>query len=91
MIVTACAAFGLTVSDAMAEMICLQTKDGGNVPFTVTAAVQVCKQVLEFVYLADAILAERKSSSVEVTRRLQSARACFGRYKTESARVCAWA
>ena len=37
-IVTACAAFGLTVSEAKAEIMCLQTKGEGHVPFTVTAA-----------------------------------------------------
>ena len=40
-IVTACAAFGLTVSKAKTEIRCLQTKGGGHVPFTVTAAGQV--------------------------------------------------
>ena len=43
-IVTACAAFGLTVSEAKTEIMCLQTKGGGHVPFTVTAAGQVYKQ-----------------------------------------------
>ena len=37
-IVTACAAFGLTVSEAKTEIMCLQTKGGGHVPFTFTAA-----------------------------------------------------
>ena len=31
------AAFGLTVSEAKTEIMCLQTKDGEHVPFTVTA------------------------------------------------------
>ena len=43
-IVTACAAFGLTVSEAKTEIMRLQTKGGGRVPFTVTAAGQVYKQ-----------------------------------------------
>ena len=42
-IVTACAAFGLTVSKATTEIVCLQTKNGGNVRFTVTASGQVYK------------------------------------------------
>ena len=29
-IVTACSAFGLTVSEAKTETMCLQTKDGGE-------------------------------------------------------------
>ena len=37
-IVTACAAFGLTASEAKTEIMSLQTKGGGHVTFTVTAA-----------------------------------------------------
>ena len=40
-IVTACAAFGLVVSGAKTEIICLQTRGGWHVPFTVAAAGQV--------------------------------------------------
>ena len=40
-IVSACTAFGLTVSEAKTEIICLQTKDGVSESFTVTAAGQV--------------------------------------------------
>ena len=43
-IVSACVAFSLTVSEAKTEIMCLPTKDGGNVPFTGTAAGQVYKQ-----------------------------------------------
>ena len=82
-IVTACAAFGLTVSEAKTEIMCLQTKGGGHVPFTVTAAGQVYKQTVEFVYLGGAISADWDLRSVEVTRRIQRAWACFGRYKME--------
>ena len=57
-IVTACAAFGLTVSEAKTGIMCLQTKGGGYVPFTVTAADQVYKQTVEFVYLGGAISAD---------------------------------
>ena len=77
-------AFGLTASEAKMEIMCLQTKGWGHVPFTVTAAGQVYKQPVEFVYLGGAISADwdlRKS--VEVTRRIQRAWACFGRCKTE--------
>ena len=82
-IVPACAAFGLTVSEAKTEIMCLQTKGGGHVPFTVTAAGQVFKQTVEFVYLGGAISADWDLRSVEVTRRIQRAWACFGRYKME--------
>ena len=40
-IVAGCAAFVLTVSEAKTEIMCLQTKGGGHLPFTVTAAGQV--------------------------------------------------
>ena len=43
-IVTACLAFGLTVSEAKTEIMCLQTKGGGHMPFTATAAGQVYEQ-----------------------------------------------
>ena len=43
-IVTACSAFGLTVSEAKTEAMCLQTKGGGNVSFTINAADPVYKQ-----------------------------------------------
>ena len=43
-IVTACAAFGLRVSEAKTEIMCLQTKERGSVPFTVTSAGQVYKR-----------------------------------------------
>ena len=45
-IVTACAAFGLTVSESKTEIMRLQTEGGGHVPFTVTAAGQVYKQTV---------------------------------------------
>ena len=78
-IVTACAAFGLTVSEAKTEIMCPQTEGRGNVPFTVTAAGQVHKQTVECVYLGGAISADWDLRSVEATRRIQRAWACFGR------------
>ena len=48
-IVTACSAFGLTVSEAKTEIMCLQTKGGGKVSFTINAAGQVYNQAIEFV------------------------------------------
>ena len=42
-IVTACSASGLTVSEAKTEIMCLQTKGGGKVSFTINAASQVYK------------------------------------------------
>ena len=43
-IVTVCSAFGLTVSEAKTDIMCLQTKGGGKVSFTINAADQVYKQ-----------------------------------------------
>ena len=62
--------------------MCLQTKGGGKVSFTTNAAGQVYKQTIEFVYLGGAITADR-DLSIEITRRLQRAWACFQRYKME--------
>ena len=50
--------------------------------FTINAAGQVYKQTTEFVYLGGAITANR-DLSIEITRRLQRAWACFQRYKME--------
>ena len=81
-IVTACSAFGLTVLEAKTEIMCLQTKGGGKVSFTMNAVGQVYKQTIEFVQLGGAITADR-DLSIEITRRLQRAWACFQRYKME--------
>ena len=82
MIVTACSSFGLTVPEAKTEIMCLQAKGGGNVSLTIKAAGQVYKRTTEFVYLGGAITADR-DLSIEITRRLQRAWACFQRYKME--------
>ena len=42
-IVTACSSFGFTVSKTKAEIMCLETKGGGKVSFTINAAGQVYK------------------------------------------------
>ena len=81
-IVTACSAFGITVSEAKTEVMCLQTKGGGEASFTINAAGQVHKQTIEFVYLGGAITADR-DLSIEITRRFQRVWACFQRYKME--------
>ena len=54
----------------------------GKVSFTINAAGQVYKQTIQFVYLGGAITADR-DLSIEITRRLQRAWACFQRYKIE--------
>ena len=52
-IVTARSAFGLTVSEAKTDIMCLQTKDGGkvSVSFATNAAGQVYRQTTGFVHL----------------------------------------
>ena len=81
-IVAACSAFGLTTSEVIPEIMCLLTKCGGKVSFAITAADQVYKQTIEFVYLGGAICWGGELS-VDITRRLQRAWSCFQRYKTE--------
>ena len=81
-IVTACSAFGLTVSETKTENMYLQTKYEGKVSLTITAAAQVCKFTIEFFYLGGAISADRKLS-VEITRRLERAWTSFQRCKIE--------
>ena len=81
-IVTVCLAFGLTVSEAKTETMCLQIKSRGEVSFSNNAAGQVYKQTIEFVYLGGAIAADRELST-KITWRYQRVWACFQRYKTE--------
>ena len=52
-IVVVCVAFGLTVSEAKTEIMCLRTKGilKSAAIFSVEAAGQVCSQTNEFVYL----------------------------------------
>ena len=77
-IVTACSASGLTVSEVNTDIMCLQTKGGGKVSYTINAAGQVYKQKIEFVYLGGAATADR-GLSIEIPPRLQRAWACFQR------------
>ena len=81
-IMTACSSFGLTVSEAKTEIMCLETKGGEKVSCTINAAGQVYKQTIQFVYLGGATTAD-KDLSIEIPRRLQRAWACFQRYKME--------
>ena len=70
-IVTACSSFRLAVSKAKTKIMCLETKSGGKVSFTINAG-HVYKQTIQFVYLGGAITADRDLSN-EITRRLQRA------------------
>lgn len=81
-IVNACAVCRITASGAKTETMCLLTEKGGKAPFTATAAGQMYKQTVEFVYLGGAISAE-SGLCVEVSRRLQRAWSCSRRNKVE--------
>ena len=81
-IVTACSSFGLTASEAITEITCLETKVGGKVSFTINAAGQVHKQIIEFVYLGGDITADR-DLSIKIPWHLQRAWACLQRHMME--------
>ena len=51
---------GLTVSQAKTDILCLQTKGGEKVSFTINAAGQVYKQTIEFVHLGGTITADKR-------------------------------
>ena len=84
MIVTVCEAFGLTVSEAKAEIMCLRTRGIPDVAttFSVEAAGQVYKQAHDFVYLAGNINHDA-NLSIEVDRRICNALCSFGKYSFE--------
>ena len=82
-IVTACAAFRLTVSEAKTETMCLQAKVGGTCRSPLLQPARY-KQTVEVVYLGGAISADWDLRIIEVMRRIQRAWACFGRYKMET-------
>ena len=42
-IVTACSSFGLTISEAKTEIMCVETEGGGKLSFTINVAGQVYK------------------------------------------------
>ena len=81
-IVTACSSFRLTIPEAKTDIMCLETKGRGKVSFIRNAAGQVFRQTVEFLHLGGAITADR-ALSIDITRRLQRAWACFQRYKME--------
>ena len=83
-VVVVCAAFGLTVSEAKTEIMCLRAK---GVPeptakFNVEAAGQVYNQTNEFVYLGGNVN-RNADLSIEVDRRIRSAWCSFRKYALE--------
>ena len=73
-IVTVCAAFGLTVSEAKTEIMCLRTRgrSDATATFSVEAAGQVYKQTHDFVYLGGSVN-HHADLSIEIDRRIRNA------------------
>ena len=68
-----CAMFGLTVSEAKNEIMCLRTKGmpGSTATFSVEAAGQVYSQTNEFVYFGGNVN-HNADLSIEVDRRIRN-------------------
>ena len=83
-IVVVCAAFGLTVSEAKTEIMCLRAKGipESTATFSVEAAAQVYNQTNEFVYLVGKVNHDA-DLSIEVDRRIRNAWCSFRKYTLE--------
>ena len=83
-IVVVCAAFGLTVSEAKTEIMCLRAKGmpESTATFSVEAAGQVYNQTNEFVYLGGNIN-HNADLSIEVDRRMRNAWCSLRKYALE--------
>ena len=80
-IVVVCAAFGLTISEAKTEIMCLRAKGmpESTATFSVEAAGQVYNQTNEFVYLGGNVN-QNADLSLEVDRRVRNAWRSFRKY-----------
>ena len=66
-----CASFGLTVSEAKTDTMCLMTKRMDRVTFVTEAAGQVYKRTAKFVYsYLGANVCENADLTVEINRRV---------------------
>ena len=83
-IVVVCAAFGLTVSKAKTEIMCLRTKGmpESTATFSVEAVGLVYNQTNEFVYLGGNVN-HNADLSIEVNRRMRNAWCSFRKYTLE--------
>ena len=83
-IVVVCAVFGLTVSAAKTEIMCLRAKGmpESTAIFSVEAANQVYNQTNEFVYLGGNVN-HNADLSIEVDRRIRNAWCSFRKYTLE--------
>ena len=79
-----CVAFGLTVSEAKTEIMCLRAKGmpDTTATFSVEAAGQVYNQTKEFVYLGVNVN-HNADLSIEVDRRIRNAWYSFRKYTLE--------
>ena len=84
LIVVVCAAFGLIVSEAKTEIMCLRAKGmpESTATFSVEAAGQVYNQTNEFVYLGGNVN-QNADPSIEVDRRVRNAWCSFRKYNLE--------
>ena len=80
-IAVVCAAFGLTVSEAKTEIMCLRAKGmpESTAIFSVEAAGQVCNQTNEFVYLGGNVN-NIADLSIEVDQGIRNAWCSFRKY-----------
>ena len=83
-IVVVCAAFGLTVSEAKTEIMCLRAKGmpESTAIFSVEAADEVYNQTNELVYLGGNVN-HNTDLSIEVDRRIRNAWCSFQKYTLE--------
>ena len=83
-ILVVCGAFGLTVSEAKTETMCLRAKGipESTATFSVEAAGQVYNQTNEFVYLGGNVN-DNANLSIEVDRRIRNAWCSFRKYTLE--------
>ena len=83
-IMVVCAAFGLNVSEAKPEIMCLRVKGmpESTAIFSVEAAGQVYNQTNEFVYLGGNVN-HNADLSIEVDRRIRNAWCSFRKYTLE--------
>ena len=83
-IVVVCAAFGLTVSEAKTEIMCLRTKEmpESTATFSVEPAGQVYNQTNEFICLGGNVN-HNADLSIEVNWRIRNAWCSFGKYTLE--------
>ena len=83
-IVVVCAAFGLTVSEAKTEIMCLRAKGmpESTATFSVETAGQVCNQTNEFASLGGNVN-HNADLSIEVDRRTRNAWCSFRKYTLE--------